>query len=302
MPYGYRFGFNGKENDNEVHGAIGTFQDYGERMYDTRIGRFPSVDPLTKKFAMLTPYQFASNTPIWAIDLDGKEAWIFTETDGVGHAWIVVPSASDVHQYVAYSYGRYNGSTTPSLGEYGPSGEGVLIRHEGQAAANFIKERLSLENGTSTFVFYAPQANAQAIREHYDAQFNCGDKLPPDSRAGKQYGDDARIVSMYTLTPQPGGDLADNCATKTVEGIVAGHAFDNFKPSSEEAYNYLLSQLDPKALGGFLYMMSAQDAKANPGNRTIVEMTGPVKQAWGVTPAQQQSPAPSCTDDGCTGN
>lgn len=41
---------------------------------DPRIARFLSVDPLTKEYPMLTPYQFASNTPIWAIDLDGLEA------------------------------------------------------------------------------------------------------------------------------------------------------------------------------------------------------------------------------------
>jgi hypothetical protein len=33
-----------------------------------------SVDPLTKSYPELTPYQFASNTPIQAIDLDGLEA------------------------------------------------------------------------------------------------------------------------------------------------------------------------------------------------------------------------------------
>src|SRR5690606_27795529 len=33
-----------------------------------------SVDPLTRGYPMLTPYQFASNTPIVAIDLDGLEA------------------------------------------------------------------------------------------------------------------------------------------------------------------------------------------------------------------------------------
>lgn len=38
--------------------------------------RFISVDPLTKKYPELTPYQFASNTPIQAIDLDGLEAFI----------------------------------------------------------------------------------------------------------------------------------------------------------------------------------------------------------------------------------
>jgi hypothetical protein len=41
--------------------------------------KFLSVDPLTNKYPMLTPYQFASNTPIQAIDLDGLEAWKITK-------------------------------------------------------------------------------------------------------------------------------------------------------------------------------------------------------------------------------
>nr|MBK9652964.1 RHS repeat-associated core domain-containing protein [Bacteroidota bacterium] len=65
----YRFGFNGKENDTESN-----TQDYGMRIYDGRLGRFLSIDPLTKQYPELTPYQFASNSPIMAIDLDGEEA------------------------------------------------------------------------------------------------------------------------------------------------------------------------------------------------------------------------------------
>ena len=68
----YRYGFNGKENDNEVKGA-GNQIDYGMRAYDPRIARFMSVDPLAKEYPHLTPYQFSSNTPIQAVDLDGKE-------------------------------------------------------------------------------------------------------------------------------------------------------------------------------------------------------------------------------------
>ncbi|UYQ95593.1 hypothetical protein MKQ68_10820 [Chitinophaga horti] len=71
---GYRYGFNGKENDNEVGKGDGGQQDYGMRVYDARVGRFLSVDPLIKKYPELTPYQFASNTPIQASDLDGLEA------------------------------------------------------------------------------------------------------------------------------------------------------------------------------------------------------------------------------------
>ena len=51
----------------------GNQQDYGMRVYDPRIGKFLSVDPLTKSYPELTPYQFASNRPIDGIDLDGLE-------------------------------------------------------------------------------------------------------------------------------------------------------------------------------------------------------------------------------------
>ena len=37
------------------------------------MGRFLSVDPLTKDYPMLTPYQYASNNPIYNIDIDGLE-------------------------------------------------------------------------------------------------------------------------------------------------------------------------------------------------------------------------------------
>ncbi|HET9056051.1 MAG TPA: RHS repeat-associated core domain-containing protein [Chitinophagaceae bacterium] len=67
-----RYGFNGKENDNEVKGE-GNQQNYGMRIYDPRLGRFLSVDPLTQSYPWYTPYQFAGNMPIWAVDLDGLE-------------------------------------------------------------------------------------------------------------------------------------------------------------------------------------------------------------------------------------
>jgi RHS repeat-associated protein len=69
---GYRYGFNGKENDNEIKGE-GNEQDYGMRVYDPRAARFLSVDPITYQYPELTPYQFASNRPIDGIDQDGLE-------------------------------------------------------------------------------------------------------------------------------------------------------------------------------------------------------------------------------------
>jgi RHS repeat-associated protein len=71
----YRFGFNGKENDNEMK-SIGNSLDFGARIYDSRIGRWLSLDPLQAKYPDLTPYNFSANNSIFIIDPDGKRILI----------------------------------------------------------------------------------------------------------------------------------------------------------------------------------------------------------------------------------
>jgi len=66
----YKYGFNGKEDDKDISPGG---QDYGMRIYDKRVCRFLSVDPITKDYPELTPYQFASDEPLSNIDLDGLE-------------------------------------------------------------------------------------------------------------------------------------------------------------------------------------------------------------------------------------
>jgi RHS repeat-associated protein len=81
----YRYGFNGKEKDPEGMGGGQTTYDYGFRIYNPAIGRFLSVDPLAAKFPWYTPYQFAGNRPIAAVDIDGLEDAFYlsvTYTDG----------------------------------------------------------------------------------------------------------------------------------------------------------------------------------------------------------------------------
>jgi len=70
----YRYGFNGKENDNEVKGE-GNQQDYGFRIYDPRLARFMSVDADASKFAGWSVYQMAGCSPVSLKDDNGKD-WI----------------------------------------------------------------------------------------------------------------------------------------------------------------------------------------------------------------------------------
>ena len=98
---GYRYGYNGKEKDN--NGELGlTSYDYGFRIYNPGIARFLSEDPLKSHYPMLTPYQFASNSPIQNIDIDGLEGFQYTLnvklTDG---SVVAMAKVVEVNVYVA---------------------------------------------------------------------------------------------------------------------------------------------------------------------------------------------------------
>ncbi|WP_207512921.1 LamG-like jellyroll fold domain-containing protein [Longitalea luteola] len=69
----YRFGFQGQMTDNEVKG-FGNQIDFGFRVYDPRIGKFLSIDPLTPKYPQYSPYHFSSNQPNHARELEGLES------------------------------------------------------------------------------------------------------------------------------------------------------------------------------------------------------------------------------------
>ena len=92
----YRYGFNGKEKSDEINGS-GVDYDYGARILDVRLGRFLSADPLTPKYPELTPYQFASNSPIVGIDLDGREIENYEATQIVKNHGIAALNVIDYH-------------------------------------------------------------------------------------------------------------------------------------------------------------------------------------------------------------
>jgi len=95
------------EKDAEMHGVDGHSYDFGARMYDARVGRFLSTDPLSNQYPEYAPYLFATNSPITSIDIQGKEVWVViwgsqsTDVDGdgqaqIGHAGIIVTNYKEV--------------------------------------------------------------------------------------------------------------------------------------------------------------------------------------------------------------
>jgi RHS repeat-associated protein len=64
----YRYGFNGKETDDENAGDL----DFGARIYDSRLGRFLSPDPKENDYPGQSTYVCAINNPIGCIDVNGE--------------------------------------------------------------------------------------------------------------------------------------------------------------------------------------------------------------------------------------
>ncbi|NHN27973.1 hypothetical protein FIA58_020025 [Flavobacterium jejuense] len=82
----YRYGFQGQEKDDELKGE-GNSLNYTFRMHDPRVGRFFATDPLTKEYPELTPYQFASNSVIDMIEIEGLEdGWTVNSQGQIGPA------------------------------------------------------------------------------------------------------------------------------------------------------------------------------------------------------------------------
>jgi RHS repeat-associated protein len=74
---GYRFGFNGKEKDNEFKGE-GDSYNFDSRVLDVRLGKWCSVDPKAWKFPEESPYTFVSNNPIIYVDPNGEAKIVVT--------------------------------------------------------------------------------------------------------------------------------------------------------------------------------------------------------------------------------
>ncbi|MBI5538887.1 MAG: hypothetical protein HY951_02440 [Bacteroidia bacterium] len=103
---GYRFGFNGKEKDDEITGTTGSHLDFGARIYDSRICRWLAVDPYQKKYPYLSGYASFENNPISIVDPGGdttlyysqKGQLLFTSYDKLPAA-ITIVSDKNIKQF-----------------------------------------------------------------------------------------------------------------------------------------------------------------------------------------------------------
>lgn len=74
QPYKY----NNKELDTE-NGL--NLYDYGNRSYDSALGRLTTMDRFSEKYYSLSPYQYAANNPVNNLDINGDSIWFTAQYD-----------------------------------------------------------------------------------------------------------------------------------------------------------------------------------------------------------------------------
>jgi RHS repeat-associated protein len=164
------FGFNGKINDNEVQNQTGSFQDYGFRNYDTRLCRFIKTDPISRFYPELTPYQFASNSPIWAVDLDGLEEYIRTYRYDNGKVTLLKVERNVELQEIINSNGTHSGLTIP---------------YNKTTGEPFRKE----ERNTEQYKYVYANGESTGLRRDYDGNYVSGENEIMPIKEDNLYGD-----------------------------------------------------------------------------------------------------------------
>ena len=103
--------FTGKERDDETQ-----YDYFGARFYDSRIGRWLSVDPLAEKYAGWSPYNYAMDNPLIYVDPDGMDVGDYYKIDGT---YLGNDGINDNKVYIADNTSFENAQELPvTFGEF----------------------------------------------------------------------------------------------------------------------------------------------------------------------------------------
>lgn len=141
-------------------------KDEGKKHHSQTNSRFLSIDPLARQFPELSPYQYASNSPIAGIDLDGLEL-IFYSTKPNTQPTVMDEATIRVN---AYTYGLKTGSIDI---KYKFSDVGVtesFIQHNGEWLR--LPKGFDANNLPKDENFYEGLQNFKEFNEAYKEKVN----------------------------------------------------------------------------------------------------------------------------------
>ena len=77
--------FSGKEDQTAIAGVTLPYLDFGARMYDAKLVRWNTYDPMAEKYYGINPYVYCAGDPVNMIDPEGQDWYEYTDEDGNNH-------------------------------------------------------------------------------------------------------------------------------------------------------------------------------------------------------------------------
>jgi RHS repeat-associated protein len=147
---GNRYLYNGKELQSVGMPAEAYVLDYGWRMGDSRLGRWPTQDRKLEKYYSISPYVFTLNNPIKNVDPNGLDVWEFDETGKI------VNHIKDDTQDAFYRVNQVDG-------EWQRSGDGLVFDYG--TVTDTKTTDITIEGGeTKTLTMFAIEGGDNATK------------------------------------------------------------------------------------------------------------------------------------------
>ena len=220
-----RHGFTGHEKESDLAEGIYTTE---YRLYDARVGRWLSVDPLFEKYVGMSPYNYCAGNPVMMVDPDGRRVEAFNEE-----------SQTKTIEYINNELGENHGFSFNNIGE--------LKYTKNNSFKNYNKNQIALFRGLKKLIKDKNRTiNVEITNDKKKNLFNIdikrGDELLTD--------EDGRIVYDNNGLPKLTGTLSV-VATETIDIRNYGGAFlySNEADGSNTAYVKINTALLGKVRG-----------------------------------------------------
>jgi len=288
----YRYGFNGAEKDNEIKGD-GNSLEFKFRIYGPRLGKFLSIDPLTKSYPYYSPYHFAGNRPIDCIDLEGTEPKSVVKQSSHGETIMIPYDLPSKRQRLKITVVDY---------KFTEAATHLLSLVSGISASEINKVDINNAKG-SVLPAYDPKEGGGAMTlptgnsNQYDMNFT--DNFFNQKQAGK-YGsaDNSNdVIGWLDLTSHEVGHIKDiqeigNNRIKYMATFGIGYA----KSSGHDGYwresRADIGQTEFRNFNSFVdsyYGKGKMQALFEKKNNTDKDIIGRLDQWWGQYQEQQQN-------------